>query len=177
MRARQVNENDSFGEFDKFRKYLISIKEKLKSSLSKNASHRIIDKGDDLIAIATGDEYSTLIKILGYDKIDESLNEARFSALEIPFNREDVKDKTLDVKFYVEEIEHNLTGIDLTTKGFKFDEAFSKLKKCIDDIIKATDNHIDKDDANEALNNVMLYKENKNKAKSNKYPLLGYNYE
>jgi hypothetical protein len=136
MRTKLVKEN-IYDNFSKLKSYLSPIKEKLISSLERNVSHLVEDKGGDLIAILTDEKYPILLKVLGYDRLHESLNEERFSTIEISFNKEDVDDKILDAKFYLEEIENNLNGIDLTSKGFKFDEAFDKLKKCLDDIYSA----------------------------------------
>jgi len=101
------------------------------------------------------------------------LNEKRCSLVEIPFIKQDVADKVEDAKFYVKEIEDNLVKVDTTSVPFKFDVAFDKLQKTLDTIFNATK----LGQTNEELNNRMLYSENKNKDKSNKYPLSDMQYE
>jgi len=77
--------------------------------------------------------------------VKESLNEQRFSTLEIKFAKEDIRDKMLDASWYVKEIEDNLLKVDLTNVPFKFDEAFDKLKTIIDIVVDATNNENNED--------------------------------
>ena len=47
---------------------LEKAKKELVGSLGEKTPHMVKDKGDGVLAIATGNAYSVLVKIIGYDK-------------------------------------------------------------------------------------------------------------